>query len=330
MPLAALLFATCTRRELTDDYKETALAPVRIDWSKSGVPTNKMHRASVLLYPVDGSHPLEYRLEGDLEYREIAVPIGVYSVVVFNETLDADDWEGLEFNGAGRYETFAAMATADTVRGFYRRSPTLPLVKDPEPLAAWSLDRFEVTRQMALKTREIARKPGYRPALEREVPELTSVTPQPRFERVVVTARATNLASSMQATGTLDGMAGGVYMVSGERIPTPSTHAFILNGRVYDANQKDGTTTRTFNIFGRMPGQTARYGMDLDFLLVDGTLHSRETFDVTGIMRYQQGATVPTAIINVGFDSRKITLPDLNAASTISVDGWDEIAIPLQ
>ncbi|MDR0295597.1 MAG: DUF5119 domain-containing protein [Prevotellaceae bacterium] len=333
---SVLAIDACTRRTLEEEYLETALIPVCIDWSISGASLERMHRASVWLFPLNGNAPLEFRLERDLTYQEISVPIGTYSVLVFNETVEANDWDAIVFSGTNRYETFAAMGISDAVRGFYTRSEDLPLLKNPDPLAAWSLNRFEVTLEMLNRTREIVRSysPSYRDMLISEVPDLTIVKPLPRFERIQITAYVTNLYSSMQVTGTIDGMAAGVYMVSGEMVPASAAHAFILNARVYDNNEKDGTTTRTFNIFGRLHGLTTQHLMNLDFLLVDGTLHPREEFDVTQLLITRTDLIVNTHIINVGYDNNNgdhlIELPDMGMGAGISVDGWDEIVIPLQ
>ena len=328
--LVVLLFNACERRELEDDYMLSALIPVRIDWSLSGVPVEEMHRASVWLFPHDGKTPLEYRLEGNLTYREIAVPAGVYSVLVFNETIEKEDWNGITFKGTNRYETFAAVAVTQDTRGFYTRSEELPLVAEPDAIAAWSLDRFEVTPEMVTSTRSLSQN---RSALEREVPDLTVIKPLPRFEHVVITAYVTNLSSSMQATGTIDGMAGGVYMASGEKIPEPAVHAFILNGRVYDANGNDGTTTRTFNIFGRLP-KPARHNLNIDFLLTNGTLHPREEFDVTDLIVTKMNEIVRTHIINLGYGNlngdHPIKLPEREMGAGISVDEWEEVIIPVR
>ena len=337
--LAVLLMASmllpsgCSRRTLEDDYNDSALIPVRIDWSISGVPVGSMHRASIWLFPHNGGAPLEYHLESDLSSREIAVPVGVYSVLVFNETTEASDWSTLSFTGTDKYETFAAIGNPDAVRGFYSRTEDLPLIMNPEPIAAWSLDHFEVTRDMVFDTRAIVRDyPNtYRSVLEIEIPALTKVKPLPRFERMVITANVTNLSSAMQTTGTIDGMAAGVYMVSGEMVPTSAAHAFILNGRVYEANDKDGTTTRTFNIFGRLP--KADNLVKIDFLLVDGTLQPREEFNVTRLIKTQTSGIVRTHVIDLGYnlhgDDHLIALPDMDMSAGISVDGWDEVVIPL-
>jgi len=330
--IAGLIFNACHRRELEDYQMETALIPVRIDWSLSGVSLEKTHRASVWLFPHNDGVPIEYLLEknnkNDLTFREIAVPVGVYSVLVFNETIDDNDWNSLVFTGTDRYKTFAAISVPKSVRGFYTRSESLPLIDDPDPIAAWSLDRFEVTPELIIRTRSISS----RSALEEEAPDLTVIKPLPRYERVVITAYVTNLSSSLQVTGTVDGMAAGVYMASGEKIKESAVHAFILNGRVWD-NENDGTTTRAFNIFGRLP-EPARQKVVLDFLLTDGALHPQEEFDVTDLIVTKTESIVTTHTIDLGFSDNggdhPITLPNLSMKAGIVVDGWDEIIIPIK
>ena len=325
MLLAGLAFNACERRELEDDSTLSALIPVRIDWSLSGVSVEEMHRASVWLFPHNGKTPLEYHLEIDLTSREIAVPVGVYSVLVFNETTEANDWEGIAFTGTNSYETFAAVAVSESTRGFYTRSEELPLVGNPDAIAAWSLDRFEVTHEMVNRTRTLNMA-----ALEDEVPHLTVIQPLPRFERVVVTAYVTNLKSSKQATGTIDGMSSGVYMVSGERISKPAVQAFILGERVYDGN--NGTTSRTFNIFGRL--NEAKHNVAIDFLLTNNELHPREEFDVTNLIVTETVEHVRTHIINLGYSNldgdHHIELPEGDMESSITVDSWEEVIIPLK
>ncbi len=333
---SVLMSGGCTRRLLEDEYIPTAVVPVSINWSASGVPVEEMHRASVWLFPVNGEEPLQYHLEGNLNYREITVPVGVYSILVFNETIDDADWEGITFTGTNHYETFAAMSIPDAGRGLYTRSDTLPLVLTPEPLAVWSLDRFEVTPEMVNSTRSIAntRSGEQRAALENVAPGLTMIKPEPRIKQLTITAYITNLSSSMQVTGTIDGMAAGVYMVSGEKIPSTVTYPFLLNGRVYEDNGKDGTTTRTFNVFGKVSDRKAHQKMTLDILLADGTLYPRETFDATGLMVINPEPVIPTYMVNVGYDNANgdhlTVLPDMGTEGTISVGGWDEVIVPVK
>jgi hypothetical protein len=333
--VATVLLTDCKYRPLEDELHSTALIPVSIDWSESGVDESTMHRASVLLFPEGGGEALEYRLEDDLTYKEIEVPIGTYSVLIFNETMDASDWSTIKFTGTDHYATFAAESLEETSRGFYTRSEELPLIKNPEPIAAWGMEGFTVTLDMITRTRAITRTSTRTRALEEVVTDLVGVKPQPRYETMTITARVENLSSSMQVTGILDGMSSGVYMASGEKMTATGAHAFILNGRVYDENEKDGTTTKTFDIFGRQPA-TAHVDLYIDFLLTDGTLHPRESFDVSNMIE-RDTETIPVSnSVLVGFDDRdpdggdhEINLPDMDVAAGISVGDWEDVIIPL-
>jgi hypothetical protein len=346
----------CTRRSLEGDLDpRTALIPVHIDWSKSGVDTTKMHRASVLLFPEDGGEPLEYRLQESLTDKDIQVPEGVYSVIVFNETTDDTDWKYITITGKDNYQKFAAVAKTVTSRSYkyngnvyieYIRSDTLPLIEDPDQLAAWSLDRFEVTKEVLLRSRSTrGTRAGSRAEeiLDEQIASLTNIVPTPRIETMTVTARVENLTSAAAITGILDGMSSGVFMASGERMTTIGAHTFSLNGRKYsdftdddDDESDDGTTTKTFNVFGRQPADS-HVDLYIDFLLADGTMHPRELFDVTNkIERYTETIPVSDSLL-VGFTSRgpdepdhEIILPDMNVDAAVTVDDWEEITIPLK
>jgi hypothetical protein len=314
----------------------TALIPIHIDWSLSGVSMDQIHRVSIWLFPEGGGEPLEYRMEKSLTDDVIQVPIGVYSVLVFNETTDPTDWEFITFTNKDSYRNFAAVASPVTEsRGFYTRADELPLIENPEPLAAWSLDRYEVTKEILLRSRVTrGTRAGSRAEeiLDEQIAGLSDILPTPRVETMTITARVTNLHSAMQATGLLHGMSSGVYMASGDKMPDMGIHAYILNGRVHDANKKDGTTTVAFNVFGRQPPE-ANINVHLDFLLNDGTLHPRESFDVTNMMKSVRATAAPTNDIKVGYSDvppdHLIVLPDLDMSTGVTVGEWDEVIVPL-
>jgi hypothetical protein len=286
-----------------------------------------MHRASVLLFPENGGTPLEYRLEGNLTHKEIKVPVGTYSVVAFNETTDPDDWKGITFTGKDSYNDFAAVSKPIASRGFYTRSDGLNLIENPDVLAAWSLDSFEVTEEMITTTRATD-------GSQTVVSDLTNIIPTPRTERMRIAARVGNLSSAMQATGVLDDMASGVYLVSGEKLPATGDFAFILNERVYDSDGDDGTTTSVFNIFGRRADPSVHTDMYIDFLLNDGTLFPRQTFDAEPMMVHVPTGIQPVTSIDVGLSDTApdhlIILPEMDVESGVVVDDWDEVVVPIK
>jgi hypothetical protein len=150
---------------------------------------------------------------------------------------------------------------------------------------------------------------------------------------MTITARVENLSSSMQATGVLEDMASGVYMASGEKSATLGSHAFILNGRVYDSNGTDGTTTATFNIFGRCPTSMNHCDLYIDFILTDGTRFPRESFDAANMIMAMPNSLPPAERIFVGesdnLPDHLIELPaDMNTG--VVIDEWDKIVIPVK
>jgi hypothetical protein len=342
------ILSGCTRRPLQNNITppETALIPVHIEWSESGIPLEQIHRASVLLFHEKGGTPLEFRMEASLTDDVIQVPVGVYSVIVFNETTDPTDWSNITFKNKDSYDNFAAVALDVTEsRGFYSRAEELPLIENPDALAAWSLDRFEVTQEILLRsraTRGTRTNSRAEEILDEAISSLSNIVPMPCIETMTVTARVKNLSSSMQATGILDGMASGVYMASGGKMATTGAHTFVLNGRQYDdtdndGESDDGTTTKTFNVFGRQPA-TAHIELYLDFLLTDGTLFPRQTFDVTNMIERDTDKIPVSNSLLVGLQSRdpddpdhEIILPDdTDVKAGVSVGDWDEIVIPLE
>jgi hypothetical protein len=332
MLIAAMVgfLSGCKYRPLEGDLTpETALIPVHIDWSESGVSPEKMHRATVLLFPKGGGEPLEFRLEASLTDDVIKVPVGLYSVVVFNETTDATDWTGITFTNKDSYADFAAVGLAAPTRGFYTRSDETPLIENPDPLAAWSLDSFEVTEEALESSRSRSRA-----ETDEQITALTHIVPTPRFEIMTVTARVKNLSSAMQATGILEDMASGVYVASGEKLTAQGAHAFILNGRIYDPNECDGTTTSTFNIFGRCSAPSTQCDLYIDFLLNNGKLFPRQSFDVTTMIMSVQQAAPPAEKITVGLSNyapdHLIELPeDLDVKAGVTINDWDDIVIPI-
>jgi hypothetical protein len=332
MIAVAAVLSECKFRPFDGEYTPgTALVPVHIDWSVSGVPTDQIHRVSLLFFPKEGGKTLEIKIEDNITDNVIKVPVGVYSVVVFNETTNQIDWTGITFTGKDSYDEFAAVALPQKeYEGFYASDDTLPLIKNPDPLAAWSLDSFEVTEDMLIGSRSQSR------ADTDEAPgDLMNIRPTPRFETMTVTAQVENLSSAMQATGILEDMASGVYMASGERMKTQGAHAFIFSGRTYFSDEYDGTTTATFNIFGRSPASSAHCELCVDFVLNDGTLFPRQSFDAATMITTVPDAVPPAEIITIGKSDiapdHEIELPaDVGTGEGVKVNDWNEVEKPLK
>ena len=321
-----LVVGSCQRRPLEDEFYETALIPINIDWSESGIPEGGIYRATVWFFPHDGGKPIELVMQKSLTYAEVELPMGTYSVVVHNETTDPDDWTGISFVDANRYEDFSAVAKPVSRRGFYTRSDEHPLIENPDYLAAWSLDTLHVTRDMVLYTRSKSKSKvstAEEDALFASTKALSAIKPKPRMLQLTVSAYVENLSSAMQGTGIVNGMSTGVYMASGQRMATAGSHPFIFDNRQYDDNGKDGTVWTTMTVFGKAPNAPMGYDLPVDFVLYGGQEYPTQVFDVADKLETEHYAQIK---VEIG-----IPLPDMGKLdSGITVDDWEKVVVPIK
>ncbi len=333
--LTAQLFTDC-RRPLEDEYHETALISVRIDWSQSNIPVSDddpsggewVHRATLRFYPADGSPVFERYLEGNIFEGTIEVPVGYYKVIVMNESIeDVRYWEDfITFSGVDSFDDFAATVNPMPEAGrlsrfpFYKPSVDERIIVEPLRLASWSLDGFEVTMDMVAASR------GYGSAAKAATLEmlaaLNNIAMRALTCNINVEAHVRNLVSVQALHTAAQGFADKVYMASALTVQEPATYPFLLNGRTWDENKMDGTTRRTFLSFGRLP-QESEYTISLDVLFVNGELYTAGepmSFDVTDQVMSSTGSDI------------NIVIPDMNlpyVEGGISVDGWDDEEITL-
>ncbi len=295
--LLGVSVASCERRPLEEPGYRTALIPVSILWEDAGLdpdndPAHDVYSASVWLFAKDGS-PLfgdkpyrEYRLVNPSE-GEIEVPVGEYSVLIFNNTV-SDFSSNVAFRGTDSYETFEYYAFPNT-RSSYMRSEGKSLILEPDILAAWHLDTFEVTSGMITRTRTR----GNDLRADDPVRSLLDVRPQLLTPRVHVIAHVHNLAAAASASAALLGMGSSVLLATGRTQAPASTYVFSMNNRqLEEPDLMHGTVEAQFNSFG--PLQTSdnpQYGLEISFSLHQSYKGSVTfptppappfTFDVTG------------------------------------------------
>ncbi|MDR2911014.1 MAG: DUF5119 domain-containing protein [Bacteroidales bacterium] len=303
---------SCERRPLEEeDFRITALIPVRIDWSQSNIPVTEadptggahVHRVSLRFYPEDGSPVFENHLESNIFQGQLELPVGRYKVIVMNESVsDISYWEdAITFSDANDYDRFAAtinpLSAAERTERFpfYRPAVGENIIVEPLRLASWNLDDFEVTEDMVAVSR------NYRAATltstEEMLGALTHIVMRNLTYNVNVTAHVKNLTSVQAMHTAVSGLASKVYMASARTEQQPSTYLFLLNGRTWDANQTDGTTRKSFLSFGRLPQEaaTGTYRIALDILLVTGELYTTSgpmLFDVTKQVKASSGTDI--------------------------------------
>ncbi len=328
--IASQPFTACERRPLENEFAETALIPVKIDWSGSNIPVTDpdgngyVHRVSVRFFPKNGAPAFDRYLETNVIEGKIDVPVGEYSVVVFNESVHDIYWEdAVYFTDVDDYANFAACKKSDDPLNyeFYTPQPGEELIVEPLRLASWSLDDFVVTNEMITRTRSISRAPLPADAMENA---LTHVVMRPLTYTVKVTAWAENLCSAQVIQGAMRGFAKKVYMGSGRTEQAPATHVFKLNSRRWDdGDQKHGTVTKSFLSFGKVP-QTAQYSLNMDVVYVTGEVSDQpHLFDVTD----QVNSPSPTsdADISVAVD---LHLPLKEGG--INVGDWEDEVITIK
>ena len=325
--VAALLFTACRRRPLEEEFGVSARIPVKIDWSRSNIPVTEtrgnglVHRVSLRFFPKDGSPAFDRYLELNIFEGEIEVPVGEYSVVVFNESVYDIYWEdAITFSDVDDYEKFAATILPDDPARypFYRPIAGEQVIVEPYRLASWSLDDFTVTKEMVARTRSKTRM-----ASRADVPEyaLTKIVMRALTYNVNVTAHVENLSSVQLLQGAMRGFARKVYMASAET-ETPATYIFKLNSRVWDAgSNRHGTVSRSFLSFGRLPG-SEEYWLNVDAVFIDGTVHDEELlWNVT-----ERVVSNPDGAIDIDIDLN-IELPLITEG--IFVGDWDDETIKI-
>ncbi len=177
---AVMLLSSCHYQPILErDYKhETALIPVKINWSRSGFDidasgkskqsNSSVHRATVRFFPKDGSESFERYLEGNVFEGEIEVPIGSYSIIIMNESHTDPYWNGsssggyesIVFENVDSYENFSASVKLhdNNPTGYFFEEYVASNYKfmfRPLQLASWNIDHFEVTEELVEYTRAL-------------------------------------------------------------------------------------------------------------------------------------------------------------------------------
>ncbi len=299
-----IMFCTlcaCSRRELTDGnaQMESALLEVEADWSRSGITPSKdveaedyVNRLSLRFFPTDGSPAFDRYLETDVTHGWIDLPIGTYSVVAFNESIDDPYWDGVvQFLNKDNFEEFAAQIEQDNNDyDFYTTQPGETLAAEPYKLASWSLARLEITPNMANVSKARSRTDRLSVNETKMTSALTNIELRRLTCYTTITATVENLSSAQRIMTTFEGLSNRVYMASGETHESPVTHVFTLNNPSWsDAEQRHGSVSGRRLCFDVMPS-TEQHHMEMDVIFVDGARYNPDTplhFDIpVGETRY--------------------------------------------
>lgn len=352
--LLALVAAisSCERRPLVDELHETALIPVSIDWSEALLdpdndPNGDVYSASVWLFPQPDSRyqgkPLEFKLNNP-RGGEIEVPVGKYAVLVFNNTV-MDFSENVGFRGTDKYETFEYYALPDTRASRYSKSGYDNLILEPDIIAAWNLDEFEVTPDMVTLTRSTSENSSL--AARQQVKALSNVTPHRLTYVVKSLVRVVGLNNAKAAQGAVTGFGSSVFLATGRVAPPPSTLVFNLNNRQWlNSEQTVGTIeSAPFNAFGPASGDPSAACYHLTSFTLRGEWEGSTTYPTppaapfTHYITNQINKNISLYInLNVGFEVKpgnpEIVLPDFSIQGDggfgVGLEDWgEEVVIPL-
>ena len=335
--VSTMILTTCERRPLEyDELPSSARFDVKIDWSMSGIipegDNKDVHRVSFRFFPKNKqSQVFDRYLEGKVTEGKIDdVPLGKFSVIVFNESVD-DHWEGvLSFTDINSYDDFAANAVFDKTAPhpqkfpFYKPLAGEKFIVEPLKLASWSIKDFEVTENMILVMQ------GARPShvLSDEETEMvnafTNVVMRALTRPVNLTANVENVVSAQATYMAMRGFASKVYMASGRTTNSAVSYLFTLGKRTVYSDGKNGALHGSFQCFGRVSSGES-YQLAADVLFGTGELYKPTPpllFDVTNQVIPNYNTKVPIDL------SIQFNLPFVEGG--ISVEDWDDEVYTLE
>ncbi len=312
---------SCSRRplvnELCDASLSTAVIPVAVDWSISGITPSEsatdddyVHRVSLRFFPVEGGAAFDRYLEGDIYKGEIELPRGKYNVVVFNESIYDKFWDDVfEFENVDDFDNFIALLLENEEDEGH--------ASEAYKLASWSMRDFEVTQSMVNATRLEQGLTRLSESDTRMVSTLQDIVLRPLTCYINVSANIQYLSSAQYIACEVSGFANRVYMASGESHESQTLHNVELTEREYsDSQGKHGAISASKLAFTTSLDSQAEYKLKFEVTLTDGTKHTDTEpleFDVAHqITRY----ATQDFDLSADFD-----LPEVS--NGIDVDDWE-------
>ncbi|MFR9503663.1 MAG: DUF5119 domain-containing protein [Rikenellaceae bacterium] len=329
---AMLLSLSCTRRDLsegdcTQSGAESALIEVSVDWSLSGFDTEQIskgvedyiHRVSFRFFPLDGSAPFDRYLEDDVESGVLDIPVGEYSVVIFNESIYDPYWQNsILFEDVDSYDLFAAKIVDQDpeLYDFYTPAEQEALSVEALQLASCSIDYFVVSDAMASLSSQSWDQGDL------EMAELLNpATPRRLTCPTVIEVEVENLSSAYSVSASLTGLAQRVFMASGDTDTLTTTHVGDLTQRLWDDGSLQHGTIYESRLTFSTPAATSTHTLTLDVILIDGTRHTPEEEMVYDVSDQILSAATRYADNDLGA-SVSLSLPEVSG--DVEVDAWGD------
>ena len=344
---ACTLGTSCHRRPLEGEPIGKARIPVGVVWTAAGIaPQN----ATALFYDLrDGKLVVEHRFENnDNRIQTYAdVPVGKYTVVVFNEIRGQIRGVGIRgYENLATLEAYALpnpnpYASLSFKPGLQNRTGG-EYVYEPDVLASALVRGFEVTCEMATYIQYPSGK-AVDPALKSSVEALVGLPAERKVHEFDVLVHVEGLKNArMPALVDLQYMAESYDFDSDRNTLIGAIQQFTMNNRVYDpGSTRDGTISakiHTFGILGEKPASTdlqvaAPVSMDFLFMLVDEDktiVHQR--VDVTSQIRYlpqQHGATALKLDMKLPEALHDVDPHGEDSGFDTELTDWEVIDVPL-
>ncbi len=310
--VVALFVACDTRREIYPN--NGVIVEVSLDWDELSKATkaqvDKPNGATVIFFPVDGGKPRQLLTNHTMD--KIMLPIGVYNVLVFNETVNGHDY--MHFEATDRYETFRAVWEESELGSKYSRAgDTRAVTQTDDLLLVDRLEGFEITAEMSIN---------------HEVAKLT-FAPQLINGDMKVTVHIDGMDNVAKSGSLLfvDGMARGYNLSTGKTDGGEITHLMVLGNRAFDdGSYKNGTMSAMFYTFGDATPIVRADGTNsvtFRIKLRNGEFHDDIPYDITNEVESQASSPSLSKRINIKVEigamtpgddspnSKPIVLPDV-------------------
>lgn len=324
--LGVVLLASCHRRELDEMGTTTAVVTMKLDWSASKLDLSDVKAFSAWFFPKTGGEPI-YTVSNNLTGTEIQLPVGVYDVLVFNESIISTDWKSLAFRGTDKFETFEAYVRTDmtAARGLYEKAANEVVINSIEPMAVFRLRDFEVTEAMVVDTRKKT-KSG---TDTRSVIDLKLL---PLTYEVGVTAKIKNMNNAYVISSVLKNMASSVFLGTGKQGATPVSQQFMVENFKWDqGSNKNGEASAKVFSFGRADNTALKNDIQFDILTFTGTQQNPFVFDVT--QEFLQGNQNFEINLSIGFppnEEETIVLPEFTGNNNVEIGDWNKEGVDVK
>lgn len=329
----------CQRQELEEMSPTTAVIPVKVDWSRSGIHPegaqssgqDYVHKVSLRFFPQDGTAPFEHYLEGQtksggnsIHGGTIRLPKGEYAVVAMNETVLEEDvyWaDYFTFSDINSFRDISAHTLAKSYDftkvpyDFYKPAPGETFRGEAHKLASWRMEHLLVTDEMIARTR--AQDTRANPATV--IDDTLRVDMLHVTQNIKIRVPVENGGSIKHMKGVVNGLMTSRNLSSREAGTGYSSVLFDFDGSFTRNTGGEIFKEHILRTFGRFEGAAdMRYKLHMDVILIDGTRYKGQdmVFDITDDLK--QGGFERDILITLP----KLRLPQMEGAPT--VEDWDD------